>query len=91
MDRRTCLHALAGATTSLSSPAVFAAQDRLRIGLTPVILADQMAFLSKWGRYLSERVGCQVEFVSRESYQAILDLLFSGQIDTDLRLPIRSF
>ena len=82
MDRRTCLQALAGATTSLNVHPIFAAQDRLRIGLTPVILADQMAFLSKWGRYLSERVNCQVEFVSRESYQAVLDLLFSRQIDS---------
>lgn len=55
--------------------------ERLRIGLTPVILADQVAFLSRWGRYLSSRVGSEVEFVARESYQSILDLLFSGQID----------
>ncbi|MBU4184068.1 MAG: PhnD/SsuA/transferrin family substrate-binding protein [Gammaproteobacteria bacterium] len=55
--------------------------DRLRIGLTPVILADQVAFLSRWGRYLGSRVGVDVEFVARESYQSILDLLFSGQID----------
>ena len=55
--------------------------DRLRIGLTPVILADQVAFLSRWGRYLGSRVGVDVEFVARESYQSILDLLFSRQID----------
>lgn len=55
--------------------------DRLRIGLTPVILADQVAFLSRWGRYLGSRVGIDVEFVARESYQSILDLLFSRQID----------
>ncbi|PUE39091.1 phosphonate ABC transporter substrate-binding protein [Limnohabitans sp. Bal53] len=53
----------------------------MRIGLTPVILADQVAFLSRWGRYLSSRVGIEVEFVARESYQSILDLLFSGQVD----------
>jgi phosphonate transport system substrate-binding protein len=53
----------------------------LRIGLTPVILADQVAFLSRWGVYLSARVGCEVSFVARESYQVILDMLFSGQID----------
>lgn len=55
--------------------------DRLRIGLTPVILADQVAFLSRWSRYLSARIGADVEFVARESYQSVLDLLFSDQVD----------
>lgn len=63
----------------MSSPSWGA--ERLRIGLTPVILADQVAFLSRWGRYLSIRIGIEVEFVARESYQSILDLLFSAQID----------
>jgi phosphonate transport system substrate-binding protein len=76
-------HWLAAGVWSLASTATFPgwAADRLRIGLTPVILADQVAFLSRWGRYLSSRVGIEVEFVARESYQSILDLLFSGQID----------
>lgn len=55
--------------------------DRLRIGLTPVILADQVAFLSRWSRYLGARLGVAVEFVARESYQSVLDLLFSDQVD----------
>ena len=55
--------------------------DRLRIGLTPVILADQVAFLSRWSRYLGARLGVEVEFVARESYQSVLDLLFSDQVD----------
>lgn len=53
----------------------------LRVGLTAVILADQAAFLARWSEYLSERVGAPVVFVARESYQAILDLLFSDQLD----------
>lgn len=53
----------------------------LRIGLTAVILADQAAFLARWSAYLSERMDMQVTFVARESYQMILDLLFSDQID----------
>jgi len=53
----------------------------LRIGLTPVILADQVAFLSRWSQYLSARVGAEVGFVARESYQSVLDLLFSDQVD----------
>ena len=81
MDRRDCVRALAATgITALAGPAM-ASNARLRIGLTPVILADQVAFLSRWGRYLSAQVGCEVSFMARESYQVILDLLFSGQID----------
>ncbi len=58
-----------------------ATATQLRVGLTAVILADQAAFLSRWSEYLSVRVGVPVVFVARESYQAILDLLFSEQLD----------
>jgi len=56
-------------------------QAPLRIGLTSVILADQAAFLTRWSDYLGARMGLAVVFVARESYQAILDLLFSDQLD----------
>lgn len=80
-NRRATLAAcLLGAATVAGSYPAWAA-ERLRIGLTPVILADQVAFLSRWGRYLGSRTGIDVEFVARESYQSILDLLLSGQID----------
>jgi phosphonate transport system substrate-binding protein len=45
------------------------------------MLADQVAFLSKLGAHLSKRVGCEVTFLARESYQNILDMLFADQID----------
>ncbi|MEI8324404.1 MAG: PhnD/SsuA/transferrin family substrate-binding protein [Betaproteobacteria bacterium] len=81
MDRRDCLHSLAASgLASLVAP-VRASGDGLRIGLTPVILADQVAFLSRWGNYLTERVGCEVIFMARESYQGSLEMLFAGQID----------
>ncbi|MDR3368918.1 PhnD/SsuA/transferrin family substrate-binding protein [Rhodoferax sp.] len=53
----------------------------LRIGLTAVILVDQAAFLTRWADYLGARMGVPVVFVARESYQNILDLLFSDQLD----------
>lgn len=81
MDRRSSMLALLGGSALAAREAVQAVQPRLRIGLTPVILADQVAFLSRWGRYLSAAVGCPLEFVARESYQLILDMLFSEQID----------
>jgi phosphonate transport system substrate-binding protein len=55
--------------------------ERLRIGLTAVILADQAAFLSRWAEYLSGRLQTRVAFVTRDEYQPLHDLLFSGQID----------
>jgi phosphonate transport system substrate-binding protein len=58
-----------------------AAGRPLRFGLTAVILADQAAFLKRWGDYLGQRCGSPVLFVARESYQSILDLLFVDQLD----------
>ena len=54
---------------------------RLRIGLTAVILADQATFLARWSHYLGRRLDCKVDFLVRDSYQAILDLLFADQLD----------
>ena len=81
MKRRTCLQAIAATGFAGVRSAHPANAAKLRIGLTPVILADQVAFLSRWGRYLSERAACEVTFIARESYQPILDLLFSDQLD----------
>jgi phosphonate transport system substrate-binding protein len=74
---------LLAAAASLVSVPTWAKRETegLRIGLTPVILADQSAFLEHWSHYLSKRVGTRVHFVSRDAYQSILDLLTSGQID----------
>ena len=81
MDRRSCLQTLAAAGMGAIGVPALASDERLRIGLTPVILADQVAFLSRWAVYLSARAGCEVVFVAREAYQAVLDLLFAGRID----------
>ena len=81
MKRRACLHALAATGFASASHAFSVDVNKIRIGLTPVILADQVAFLSRWGQYLSERASCDVSFIARESYQPILDLLFSDEID----------
>jgi len=80
VNRRRYLAGVCGAAAAAVSLPGWGA-DRLRIGLTPVILADQVAFLSRWSRYLGARLGVAVEFVARESYQSVLDLLFSDQVD----------
>ncbi len=78
MHRRRLLK---GTAVLAAAPNLALAQDRLRIGLTAVILADQAAFLARWADYLSQRLDARVTFVSRDQYQAVHDLLFSGQID----------
>ncbi|QNN57914.1 PhnD/SsuA/transferrin family substrate-binding protein [Diaphorobacter ruginosibacter] len=81
MNRRESLRSLSLAAVSASFPVLAASQGRsFRVGLTPVMLADQFGFLTRWGQYLSERTNLQVEFVARETYQGILDLLFSQQV-----------
>lgn len=81
MQRRTVIASGLMLTVPPLAARTAAGATRLRIGLTAVILADQAAFLSRWSEYLSLRLGLPVVFVARESYQAILDLLFSDQVD----------
>lgn len=81
MRRRSFLEYGACAGLPVVGTRVSAAARPLRMGLTAVILADQAAFLARWSEYLSERMGVQVTFVARDSYQAILDLLFARQLD----------
>ena len=78
MDRRRLI---AGTAAFAVAPGLVRAQERFRIGLTAVILADQAAFLARWAEYLSQRLDARVSFVSRDQYQAVHDLLFNGQID----------
>ncbi|MEX1166863.1 MAG: PhnD/SsuA/transferrin family substrate-binding protein, partial [Hydrogenophaga sp.] len=81
MNRRDCLQSLAAAGVVAAHPLSAAGAERIRIGLTAVILADQVAFLSRWSSYLGAQVNRTVEFVVRDSYQNILDLLRSDQLD----------
>lgn len=81
MQRRTFVEGGAVIGLILGAMQAPAATPSLRIGLTAVILADQAAFLARWSDYLAARIGIPVVFVARESYQSILDLLFSNQLD----------
>lgn len=53
----------------------------VRVGLTPVFLDDQMAFLISWRDYLQARLKRPVIFTQRQSYREIVDLLREGQLD----------
>lgn len=78
MNRRRLV---AGALVLGAAPRLALTQERLRIGLTAVILADQAAFLARWADYLSQRLDARVSFTSRDQYQAVHEMLSNGQID----------
>lgn len=57
------------------------AASLVRIGLTPVFLDDQTAFVNAWRVYLENRLKRPVVFVQRASYREITDLMRSGKLD----------
>ena len=57
------------------------AKPAIRIGLTPVFLDDQSAFLNTWRAYLENHLARPVEFTQRGSYREILELLRDGKLD----------
>ncbi len=57
------------------------AKPAIRIGLTPVFLDDQSAFLNTWRIYLERHLARPVEFTQRGSYREILELLRDGKLD----------
>ena len=81
MRRQTLLRATAALSLAPWVRSIRAQGERLRIGLTAVILADQAAFLTRWAGYLSERLKTRVSFVTRDEYQPLHDMLGSGSID----------
>ena len=78
MNRRRLLK---GTAALVAVPRLALAQERLRIGLTAVILADQAAFLARWADYLSQRLDARVTFASRDQYQAVHEMLNNGQVE----------
>lgn len=56
-------------------------QTPIRIGLTPVFLDDQTAFVNAWRNYLTKKLHRPVEFVHRASYREITDLLRTGKVE----------
>lgn len=63
-------------------PGAFAAEDApVRVGLMPVFLDSQVAFLSRWREYLSRRLDRIVEFVQRGTYREIVHLLHRQRLD----------
>jgi len=53
----------------------------VRIGLTPVFLDDQVAFLNTWRDYFAGLLDRAVLFVQRGTYREIVELLRQGNLD----------
>jgi phosphonate transport system substrate-binding protein len=82
MKRRILLRGLvAGMAGALTGGAAVAGAPPLRIGLTPVFLDDQAAFLGDWRSYLAARLGRPVAFVQRASYREIIEQVVMGGVD----------
>ncbi len=76
--------AFLASTLPLSWPAAVRADDPvapLRVGLTPVFLDNQVAFVNLWRGYLQQRLQRPVQFVQRGSYRDVVALLQQGQLD----------
>jgi len=53
----------------------------VRVGLTPVFVDDQHGFLADWRAYMGAKLQQSVEFVQRNSYREIMDLLRLQKLD----------
>ncbi len=69
---------------AVGTPAAVGAEQpsTLRIGLTPVFLDNKLSILRIWKRYLEIRLERPVEFVQRQTYREITDLLLARDIQT---------
>jgi phosphonate transport system substrate-binding protein len=63
------------------STLAFASHDTYRIGLTSVFLHDQTSALKLWQSYLERQLDAKVEFVQRDTYGEITDLLLGRHLD----------
>lgn len=81
MRRRSLLLGMGAALSA--GPLVLAGEPRatLRIGLTPVFLDDQAAFLNRWRDYLQQRSGVAIQFIQRSSYREIVEQVVSRDLD----------
>lgn len=80
ISRRSVL-TVAWSVCALGAARAESSLSTLRVGLTPVFLDNQVAFLNQWRGYLQEQLHRPVQFVQRGSYRDIVGLLQQGQLD----------
>lgn len=56
-------------------------EGALRIGLTAVVVRENLRFFDQWAEYLAARIGRPVAFVQRRAYREIMELLERGELD----------
>jgi phosphonate transport system substrate-binding protein len=71
----------AAAVAAYPALSAWAADEVVRIGLTPVFLDDQMSFLGQWRGWLEAKLGRAVSFVQRGNYREVVDLVRTGKLD----------
>lgn len=81
MQRRSLLLGMGAALAASPFALAYDQGISLRIGLTPVFLDDQAAFLNRWRDYLQRRTGVVIQFVQRSSYREILEQVVAGDLD----------
>ncbi len=67
--------------STISVPAYGQDSNGIRIGITPVFLNYQTTFLNDWKSYLSHKLNRPVEFIQRNTYREVTDLLINNEID----------
>ncbi|MBD8876684.1 PhnD/SsuA/transferrin family substrate-binding protein [Roseibium polysiphoniae] len=81
VTRRSFLGWATGCATTLAAPALRAQSDRIRFGLTPVFLTNDLELLHALQAFLERVTGYDVELITRRTYQEITALLLSGRLD----------
>jgi phosphonate transport system substrate-binding protein len=81
LGRWLAVLALCCALTVFAHASAAAEVAPVRVGLTPVFLDDQTAFVNAWRVYLEARLKRPVVFVQRSRYREIIDLLRAGKLD----------
>ncbi len=56
-------------------------EEGFTIGLTSVFLNDQTSFLRDWRTYLETRLGKPVNFIQRQTYREITEMLLKDRLD----------
>lgn len=83
VSRRLFLKQIAVTTACFMAPESYssASAEELRFGLTPVFLTSDLELLGRLQLYLSRATGFPVTLLTRRTYQEIVALLISRQID----------
>lgn len=82
-SRRAAMQLTAGAAICALSSGTSQAQDagKIRFGLTPVFLTNDLELLDSLQAYLANETGYEIELITRRTYQEVTALLVSGQLD----------